>query len=153
MKYKKNTTLGTGIVVALKETGMKKNCCDPSCIHALLLFVWGLLCVNEPLALSALCVAVFGPESHRKPSTAAKEAGEASALPPRGPNKALGRPFFDKHVCRSVLSCRLFCCTYMPVTIPSSDYPLCALPFIFSALLPPSVHFLCSSDIFGTLWC
>lgn len=65
--------------------------------------------------------------------------------------KPLWRPSAsDKHVCRSAL-CLFSSNLYAPHS-PFSRLPFvcaCTLPFIFSALLPPSVHLWCSPEFFS----
>lgn len=119
-----------------------------------------LLCVNEPLALSSLC---DGSRSQRAGITqktqhscqrrqGGRQPGQVWHCTHGGPdrwNLWEGRPsLMNTDVCRSVLSCCLFCCTLYAHHNPFITLPSCAPPFIFLRFTAS----LCSYLIFFRLF-
>lgn len=109
----------------------------------------------------ALCVTAVGrrgPESHRKPNTAArggKEAGSRAkygTAPMGGPTaETSGKagPLWWTQMFVDLCSRAVYSAApYMPITIPSSRSLHVHHLLYFSALLPPSVHIWFSSDFF-----
>lgn len=106
----------TWIVAALKRDRdkivfqMRKH---PSCIHALLLFVWDLLCVNEPLALSSLCGSIWVQKGQNHTARLPKGEEEAGSRAKFGtaPTWAIywnlweGPSLNNTDVCRSCAVC------------------------------------------------
>lgn len=119
-----------------------------------------LLCVNEPLALSSLCDSSRSQRAGITQKTqhscqrrqGGRQPGQVWHCTHGGPdrwNLWEGRPsLMNTDVCRSVLSCCLFCCTLYAHHNPFITLPSCAPPFIFLRFTAS----LCSYLIFFRLF-